>query len=198
MSSDTLAFDEKTHTYLLNGEVLPSVTTIIKETGLAGDSSWTPDPWYLTRGTLVHQATALLDRGDLDEASVDPQIEPYLAAYRRFLKETAFVPEVIEVPRFNPKLRYAGTPDRIGKLGGEGILIDLKTGTSRPRWHRLQTAGYVLLSSEHPQKRASLHLAGDGGYSLVEHTDSNDAQVFLGSLEVYKWLHQGRKRRKAA
>ena len=196
MSSDTLAFDETTHTYTLGGEILPSVTQIIKETGLAGDSNWTPDPFYLIRGTLVHQATALLDRNDLDEASVDPQIRGYLESYKRFLKETGFLPEVVEVPRFNPTLRYAGTPDRVGRLSGEGLVLDLKTGVSRPRWHKIQTAGYVLLSPEHPEKRAALYLGGDGTFSLVEHTDPHDSQVFLAALTVHRWKTEKKRTRR--
>ena len=175
--SQVLTFDEKEHIYRLGDEILPSVTEVIKGAGLAGD--FMPDPWYLQRGSLVHAASALLDRNDLDESSLDPAIAGYVQGYRNFLKETGFVPEVIEVPRFNPKLMFAGTPDRVGRLDGEGIVLDLKTGVSRPRWHRLQTAAYVLLSPEHPEKRAALYLAADGGYSLVEHADPNDSPTFM-------------------
>jgi len=45
-------------------------------------------------------------------------IFPYLEAWRKFRKESGFVPEQIEPPMMSTAYKYAGTPDRIGELPG--------------------------------------------------------------------------------
>lgn len=41
-----------------------------------------------TIGEYVHKATQYLDEGCLDLETVDPELQPYLAAYQRFLEPT--------------------------------------------------------------------------------------------------------------
>ena len=63
-----LLFDERTHTYSLDGNVLINVTDVLEAAGLI-DYSWIPPAtrqMALDRGRAVHQATAFDDEGDLD------------------------------------------------------------------------------------------------------------------------------------
>ena len=50
-----LTFDEEKHEYRLDGEVLPSVTGILREMGFVDDTYFTEDS--AARGTAVHRAT---------------------------------------------------------------------------------------------------------------------------------------------
>jgi hypothetical protein len=98
------------------GRLYPSVTTILKAEGFIDTRFY--DDWSRDRGSMIHLATAYDDAGELDEENLDPVILPYLAAWRRFRKESGFIPESIEPPMMSTAYKYAGTPDRIGDLPG--------------------------------------------------------------------------------
>ena len=61
------------------------VTQAIKLCGLI-DAAWS-DQYAMDRGTAIHEATALDDKGDLDESTVDPAVKPYLDGWRLFRRE---------------------------------------------------------------------------------------------------------------
>jgi hypothetical protein len=109
-TSEGLAFDPETHTFLVNGESLPSVTTIIKQAGLTPDYSFV-DPWYLERGTFIHRATELWEKGTLDDDTVDPEITGYLTAYKSFRADWRDRVTGQEVRLWHPRYRYAGIID---------------------------------------------------------------------------------------
>ena len=123
----TLLFFDQDHRYTLDGEELPSVTHICRF--LAYDYK-SAQPWLAEaaarRGTAVHEACALIDYGEVPEET--PEIAGYLKAYRRFLKDCQPEWEGIERPLADLRLGFAGTPDRWGKMGGDRVLVDIKTG----------------------------------------------------------------------
>jgi hypothetical protein len=90
MSID-FTFDAEQHLYLVQGRPVPSVTQVLQATGLGADYSMVP-PEVLERKRVidqfVHEATQYLDEGSLDLASVDPELQPYICAYQRFLRAT--------------------------------------------------------------------------------------------------------------
>jgi len=163
---------------------LPSVTQILREAGLIS-TAWLTE-FGRDRGSAVHVACQLLDEGDLDESSVDENVAPYLAAYKRFLTEMR--PEIlaIEKPVTNGIYLYRGTLDRIYKFPTKtrSVLVDIKCGACEP-WHSIQTAGYQLCEDQ-TLTRACLHLTPDG-YKWREHGDRNDAKVFLAALTLANW-----------
>src|SRR5215471_15111903 len=86
-------FDPERHLYMVEGRPVPSVTQVLHSAGLAADYSMVrPDVLERKRiiGEYVHKATQYLDEGCLDLKTVDPELQPYLAAYQRFLEESAF------------------------------------------------------------------------------------------------------------
>lgn len=184
-------FDPEAHEYRLDGRVLVSVTQVLERAGLV-DAAWFTEE-SRRRGTAVHAATHYLDEGDLDIESVDPAIEGYVLAYERFKREARFRPDIIEVPAYQSRWLYAGTPDRIVLGGGEVIprcVLDLKTGAPEP-WHALQLAAYANLQPE-PFRfaRLSLYLRDDWSYRLHEWPRAeylSDLTVFLGALNVANW-----------
>lgn len=191
-----LRFLADSHQYWLGGRQLPSVTAILTAVG-AIDSDWYTDA-SKRRGTWVHEATALLDRGELDadEAQVrTPEYWPYVAAYQAFLKDAQ--PDICDVEcRVHDDLYgYAGTLDRTLFLNGRWSLLDLKTG-SPARWHRLQTAAYarLRLNDGRTPDRYVLYLKPDGTYRLSEPcTDRQDEAIFLSAVTWAAWTRGGAK-----
>jgi len=90
------------------------------------------------RGTDLHKAAELLALGQ--QPKVEPNIQPYLDQYVRFLEQ--YEPEFLmaEAPIYAPtRGGYAGTLDAIARIDGSVVVADVKTtphapdsGRSRP------------------------------------------------------------------
>lgn len=165
-------FDEATHTYTLDGEVLPSVTHIIRFLDVDVDKS---RPWMrdaaAERGSIVHEATALIDYDEpnvLDE--VPYECQGYVQAYLSFLNDYQPEWELIENPMWGNYYgsKFAGTIDRYGIIDARPTVVDIKTGTSSHKSrHIAQLTGYdVLLGSKEGCNFAVLYLRKDGSYKL--------------------------------
>lgn len=179
--SNEITFDEETHTYTdARGRVVPGVTGIIRACGLM-DTQWSNE-WYMQRGLAVHRAVELDEKGDLDEASLDPLVVPYLDAWRRWRADSGYVSTAQELRIYHPVYRYAGTLDQTGILNGQTCLVDIKTGAYQP-WWALQTAAYNAVAK--CRYRYSLELHGDRKYKLVQHKKTTDLQAFLACLTVF-------------
>src|ERR1043165_3114073 len=101
-TAPTLTLDKELHVYTLADRVLPSVTEILKGAGLVDDRWWTEAGRW--RGSAVHAACWYDDEGDLDETTLDPKLQNYLQAYRKFKTELGFIPTDIETPIYNDLL----------------------------------------------------------------------------------------------
>jgi hypothetical protein len=112
-TDEGMIFNEQTHTFICNGEVIPSVTQILKANRMTPEGYEFIDPWYLTRGTYIHKATEFYDKGTLDEDSLEPAIIPYVDAYKVAMRDNAWKVTGIEKKLWHPKLKYAGIIDRI-------------------------------------------------------------------------------------
>ena len=191
-------FDPERHLYLVEGRPVPSVTQVLHSARLAADFSMVP-PDVLERkriiGQYVHTATQYLDEGCLDLETVDPELQPYLAAYQRFLEESGFRPQLIEHRLVSSVagILCGGTVDRVGSMNGRLWLIDLKCVDRLYRGFALQTAGYELLLPKPvlpPFKytRAVLQLRRDGSPKLSPpYEDPSDLDVFRAALITTIW-----------
>ena len=184
----TFEFREEGHIYLLNGVRIPGVTEVLPWGYGSGHE------FQRLRGKHVHSAIQLFNEGVLDEDSLDPQLLPYLSAYRKFREEH--------------------------DLNG---IYDIKTGTPHP-CTELQLAGYYLLVEAQnfpygvllsevktyhsvyrfagtidfaviykmPCPVHALYLQENGGYKLVDHTKElrKNIQIFLSFLTTYKWTRE--------
>jgi hypothetical protein len=86
-------FDADRPLYLVEGRPVPSVTRVLHAVGLGADYTLVPLQALERKriiGNFVHRATQYLDEGSLDLASVDPELQPYLCGYERFLRESDF------------------------------------------------------------------------------------------------------------
>lgn len=165
MIQPTIEFDAEAHEYRVNGEVYPSVTQIIHEFGLMDTSHFTDEA--AARGRYVAEATAMDDRGELDFDACAAGAKGYIEAWRRFRRETGFIPLQIEQVVVSPIYKYAGTLDRLGLLQSAKWLLDIKCGAFA-RWHFLQLALYALATPGlgSATKRAVVALGDDGTYSI--------------------------------
>ena len=131
-----LEFFEDGHRYVYRGLPLVSVTKVIRAGGLGPDYSTVP-PAVLAaaaaRGRAVHAMVHYDCEGTLDENTIDPAIAPYLQTWRRFLRESRYMPMLLETRVVHRGLRYAGCLDggglELSRTGAEWpVLMDLKTG----------------------------------------------------------------------
>lgn len=165
---------------------LPRVSAILKDAGLI-DTRWFTDE-VRDRGTAVHAACHYLDEGDLDETTIDPVVQPYLEAYKRFQRDASGHDWTwIECPQQDPLGQYRGTPDRI-LCCRPRALWDLKTGCHFA-WHKYQLASYVnMLDDPYSYRRFGLYLKKDATYQVREfpQTDyARDLDVFRAALTLW-------------
>lgn len=194
-------FDEATHTYRLRGEVLVSITQVLKAVGIARfgrPGTELENDFYLRRGKAVHRACELYSKGTINYATVTDEIFGYLTGWRKFLEETGFTPERIETPGFHEVYRFAGRLDMEGFLpsggiikvprGGTRAIVELKSGVVED-WVALQTAAQDLLlpGVKRPRMRIGLQLKPDGGYKPTFFDDSTDHKVFISQVQNYYW-----------
>lgn len=179
-----LRLDEDHH-YWLGERQIPGVTSILDAAGLI--SPFAKNIWAAKRGTVIHQACALLAQGRLDRTSVDDRIQGYVESYEKFLDHTGWVARAVEMRLYDPDLMYAGTFDISFE---EDFLIDLKSG-AKAKWHAEQLAAYQHLYGENI-RRGTLCLQDDGSIAKFhEHKDRNDWKVFSAALTLWHRRNNG-------
>ena len=197
MSAPVLNFEEKGHRYTVDGRFVPSVTQVLEAAGLIDLNGIPPDVLRRAgeRGTRIHQAAALLLRGELEWSSVDEAIGGYVIALDSFLRNNQFTPvkESVETPLYWAQYDYSGTPDVMGTYFLRAsrntpfrkvfVLLDWKSGMM-PAVH-LQLAAYA-----HPlgvRHRAAVKLNKDGTYRMIwfpPETQRHDHDTFLRALDT--------------
>lgn len=180
-----LTFDPEKHEYRLDGEVIPSVTELLKP--ITDDGFKDINPGVLQaaslRGTEVHSACESIDY-ELDPEDISPDIVPYLDAYCAFLRDykpTWYGIEDMVHGAYTStwgSIGYAGTVDRWGLINGEYSVLDIKTVQSPGIRQKVATAvqtyayaralWYCGKSKILHAKRYALYLKKDGTYSLVD------------------------------
>lgn len=195
----SLTFDSATHTYRFEERVVPSVTQVLKASGII-DYSMIPQDVLQHKaalGTAVHKACELFDLDDLDESSLTEEVSLYLESYKRWLDHTGFQSASIERRVYHSSYQFAGTLDRTGIFpDGRRGLVDFKTGIILPG-HKIQLAAYTMTQKDpFGFSRFTLQLQSDGSIAkeqghhadtLIEHFD-----VFLSALNITNFkLNEG-------
>jgi hypothetical protein len=187
-------FDEATHTYTADGVRWPSVTEVLRSSGLAFAY---PEGDYAERGTWVHYACRLINLGlsvsDAIECLPDcwqAKCRPYIIGYGKFMLDVQPVILATETRLWAPDLRCAGQEDVRLVIGPRTGCLDIKTGTM-PKTVGLQTAAYdrlrhgnIPVASDVGRSRWSLQLTtrGGGDYKLIHCTDAGDYHRFMDAL----------------
>ncbi len=191
-----LTFDDATHTYLLDGEVIPSVTQVMKPLTEAYYNNVDTKILNMAanRGHIVHSAIETLLKDDIDD--IPPEYSGYFNAFKRFMDDYPFDVVGIEMRTHHQILRYAGTVDLLCKIGNELILVDYKTTAKindMLTGVQLEAYAAALASNDsHVDNKAILHLHNDGRYKLKwygKHNSENIA-VFGACLKIYNHLQK--------
>ena len=182
-------FDERDHAYYLYGQRIESITETIREAGLMGD--YFPDPYYMAKGSAIHDAIELHFLGKLDrEKLCQPgmlDITGYVDSALRYLdhERIEIDPNEVEIKLYDPVYLYAG---RLDNLSG-----DWKSGAPA-RWHRLQVASQWNLAKVNHLDKApnrTVYLHEDGSmatfkeYKYLELKQNLD--TFLCALNINRW-----------
>jgi hypothetical protein len=204
-----LTFDAATHTYTLDGVPVPSVTQILRASGLI-DFTGIPESILeaaRVRGTTVHQAIAYFNDGDLDleQFRIDfPDYVGYLEGWLSFCQQRHFVSVLSECRIASRRHQIAGTIDCLGELDGEAVLIDYATGRPQDVAKDLQTAAYLSFALDmsidadaDPRlvdffkrhaliRRYAVSLNRDGTFGLHRYDDPGDFRKFLALAEAQR------------
>jgi len=198
VSAPVLRFEEHGHRYTVDGRVVPSVTQVLEAAGLI---DLTGIPTHILRragerGTRVHQAAALLLRGELEWASVDEAIGGYVRALDSYLRNSNFKPvkESVETPLYCAQYDFCGTPDVLGTYPLRGrhgvfVILDWKSGMMPAVQYQLAAYAHAL----GVRHRAAVKLNREGTYSAIwfrPETQRHDLDTFLGALD--KTRNEGR------
>lgn len=175
------------------GIVRLSVTQTLKESGVI-DYSHVPKPILdnaARRGTNIHRWTAEYDRhGDIDETWLQDDEIPYFEGWKRFRRESGFVITEMETPMLRTirGIEVGGTPDRVGYLGRNKFVLDIKCCRSRhPGW-ALQVSMYEMMLTGRPRVghlgRLIVQLFPTGSYSAFPFDDPSDAAGAIAALTL--------------
>ena len=194
MSLPDIQFDEEKHAYTMNGCPAPGITKILR---LGGIIDWMPkNNEALLRGTRVHKATELDDKGELDEthfAEKFPDLIGYLEAWRKCKVEEKFKILSIEEPVGVPEDWYCTCLDRRVMLtDGRETVFNLKTGGRWPHY-QIQAAA-ELKAAYHCFGTSSLFwvvLMPDGSYEMDEYRPKEKYyKLWESALDIANWKFQ--------
>ena len=145
-------FDEDTHTYTLDGVVIPSVTEICAPITCGKYPPGGVVQQAAARGTRVHELCALYDMDALPD-EIEAGLVGYVKAWAAFCRDYKPVWTHIELPLYGSPdtgLPFAGTLDRIGEIDGRTRVVDIKTAASLDRPAKValceQIGGYECLA----------------------------------------------------
>jgi hypothetical protein len=204
-TSRDIDFDAQNHTYRLmpSGLVLPSVTGILKATGVSTDfeglgqmSGRIAEAIAAKRdlGVAVHSDAHAFDDGDLYWPTVHPDVLPYLEAWATFREHKELTPVARERIVYDPHQGYVGMLDGIfaSPAYDQPILIDLKLGDPRDAAAQYQTVGYLsAYAIEHPAAHAyarwSVQLLPERRvpYEITPYADYKDFEVWRAIVTTF-------------
>lgn len=193
-----LIFFDDRHEYQVDGEIVPSVSEILRfiSREVYGDVTQFRLDHAADRGHNVHSACEQLDR--FGSAEIDAEIEPYINAYIQFRKDHKPVWSKIEHAMHSETFGYAGTLDRYGVMEGRLVIIDIKSSYKVEK--ALVTAqlnAYAILAEENGLPVIDLfvlHLRKDGTYKLIEVSDDNTS--FMACLTLHNALKKKSRKKK--
>jgi hypothetical protein len=206
-------FVEESHTYTINGHVVPSVTQVLNEVGFI-DYSGCPADVLLNaqaRGHRVHKALHYHLEGDLDWNSIAEEDRGYVESGLTYLERAQLRPvthpqthEVIGVEyRFwDDRDMTGGTVDLLAWEPDAWLSVnDWKTGIPSDVAASLQTAAYAEYARRHltpilgPRlriRRKAVKLYKDGAPGkAVPYDDPRDWPQFLAALSCVHFKRNG-------
>lgn len=194
MDSHDFSYDDDLHEYRnAAGVVCPSVTQTLKLGGVI-DYSMVP-PAILEnarrRGVNVHRLSAEFDRyGEIDETWLQEDEIPYFEAWKKFRRESGLVICEIEQPMLRPimGMEVGGTPDRVGYIGRNRFVVDIKCCRAKHAGWALQLADYEMLLTRVSRVghlgRMVVQLFPTGNYTSIPYDDPSDAPGAIAAVTL--------------
>lgn len=199
MTNQTLTFDQETHTYRVDGEIIPSVTQLTSIFGppLPEDG----DDFELTmeaaadRGVTLHAYIQhRLGGWNASELELPSAYEPYADAVELFLAEHRLDPMLVETSLWGEDcgVRFAGTPDLVGDFDGKLSVLDWKFVSQIQKTKvGAQLSGYWELCAANgifPEALYCVQFLPDGTYRL--YPAGLRADDFFLAMDVYTAAHR--------
>ncbi len=127
-------------------------------------------------GTLVHKAIEARIKGWPPIVAEDEGTARAINAFLEWEKHNKIEILEMEIPLVSEEFRYGGTPDAVGVIDVEFVLLDWKTSKGVYKEHQLQLAAYIQLWNEtHPGMEIT------GGAYLIRFSKTD------GACEIYFW-----------
>lgn len=188
-----LEFEEKRHIYTMDGQILPSVTTVMRplDNALYKGIDETVMRMAADRGTAIHNAVENYVLYGIED--IEPKHQGYFDGFLKFWEENRPEPLAPESRLYHRILRYAGTADLPCIIGGKRVLIDYKTSAAVNKMLTgVQLEAYAKAYDSHGFKfdeKAVVHLRNDGSYQMVRYkaNDLESWEVFTSLMVV--WNH---------
>ncbi len=145
-------FEPTTHTYSVNGVVIPESVTQICERVYGGEIDDRLDDVMdaaADRGVTMHKVLELALSGEDYDGEYPSMYVEYVDAIEQWLGAHTIVPLAIEEPIYSPTLVVAGTPDLICMFDDVLTLVDYKfvSTINKPKV-RAQLTGYCEILNE--------------------------------------------------
>lgn len=197
-----LLFFESDHSYMLDNEIVPSVSEVVRF--ISREIYSNVNQFNLDRaadrGSKVHKAIEnILRYGDCE---IDEVFAPYVQAFVKWFKDKSLSKDDIldiEKAYAHDKLLYAGTMDLVVKIDGVVTLVDYKTSaTAQKRLWGASENGYRILRDyncpDTPIERILiLHLKNNGTYKEIELPIDDSA--FMACLTLHNLMKSTRKKK---
>jgi hypothetical protein len=143
------------------------------------------------RGTAVHNAIESYGFGKKALDFVDELYQPYVDAFKKWVKDTN--PKFIESEKtiFNHKHGYAGTLDAIIEIGGTRKIVDFKTNKDGNIYEsaHIQTSAYIETEDD-IDEGLIVCLAATGEYNQ-QSVDKN-FEVFLAAKKIWEYKNKNK------
>jgi hypothetical protein len=178
---------------------LPSVTEMLSVLGFR-TTPFIDMAYAFARGTAIHRACELDDRGTLDEASVDAAVLPFLRGFRKFKLDTGstrIIHAEVRVSHPTYGFSFTGQFDSLRWFQGRRALADFKTNTVDPATV-LQLALYDLLLPFLPDAPTAVGRGAEhwiavaikpDDYTLTIYTAGEREQAHADALALVRTYH---------
>ena len=190
-------FDYEGHVYRdAKGNRVPSVTQILKRTGLVSYEQVQADILENRRnlGEIVHRDTQELDTGEISFSPTRKDAQPYVNAWKKFLRECdvrILAIEWAEVVAYNA-MPFGMTFDRLAVVNGREAVLEIKTSSVKEAWWGVQTAAYDIglgqCASQLYRDRYVVQLRDDETYRLWKYSEESDYWAFQFALSLCWWM----------
>jgi len=193
-----LTFEDVGHIYRLDGEIIPSVTTIMAPlsdshyAGIAKDTL----ARAAEKGTAVHNAIENFTKFGIKD--LPGEYAGYFDAFIQWWEMNKPVMVASEIRLYHKLMRYGGTLDHLSFIDGELTLVDYKTTANiSDMTCGVQLEAYsqaLACLGIHVQRKKILHLRKNGKFDVREYPvkDIVRWKVFGSLKNVYDYLESYR------